>query len=691
MYGGHEENQDNRALIGQQNDAAIMRAAEQLIACIEYLGTTEGENDTEEILSLYQGEEGEPLPPYLSKLADVFNLDSFERRLLLLCLTANMDSEFTGLAREVQGLDAKQGPVTVSLALSLFPGGGHDHFLPYGRLCRNNLVRVEGQTLFEAAVTIDPAILAYMVTGICEETLLDGFATPLKAEMTLSEEQMALVNVAAGRLVGGANALQLVGPDRTTLRTVAAQTCDNVGAGVYFASFFQIPADPQTLSELAVRWRTKALLDNQVLVIDACGVSVRDREFDAASYLLQQFALLVGLQIIILSDERVNFHLDQATTMEVPHPGRDELSSLWYQALYRNRCLLMAEYFGDEEVIEVDDAEDRKLAQELAACFAFSASDIQRVIEAFYVKVSDAALPATKPLTLPFSWKDYWWQLARQQARPSFDGLARRIEAKADFSTLVTDGPTGAVLKEIIDQFNARPLVRGLWGMEPAFQRGTGITVLFAGASGTGKTLAAEVVANALALDLYQIDLSQMVSKYIGETQKNLAKVFDAAERGGSVLLFDEADALFSKRTDVKDSKDRHANMEVGYLLQRMEAYSGIAILTSNLKEGMDDAFLRRLQYVVDFPFPSQEMRARLWQTMLPTSVPAGDLPEAAKFAKLTLTGAQTRNVIRRAVYRAASGSGQLETEDLLHAAHAEMEKSDRALSLEDLRSLLAC
>jgi len=141
----------------------------------------------------------------------------------------------------------------------------------------------------------------------------------------------------------------------------------------------------------------------------------------------------------------------------------------------------------------------------------------------------------------------------------------------------------------------------------------------------------------------------------------------------------------------VKDSKDRHANMEVGYLLQRMEAYSGIAILTSNLKEGMDDAFLRRLQYVVDFPFPSQEMRARLWQTMLPTSVPAGDLPEAAKFAKLTLTGAQTRNVIRRAVYRAASGSGQLETEDLLHAAHAEMEKSDRALSLEDLRSLLAC
>ncbi|MBL4789038.1 MAG: ATP-binding protein [Kordiimonadaceae bacterium] len=294
-------------------------------------------------------------------------------------------------------------------------------------------------------------------------------------------------------------------------------------------------------------------------------------------------------------------------------------------------------------------------------------------------------------MTLPVPWKEYWWQSARSQARPSFDGLARRVETTATFASLVTDVQTGSVLDEIVSQFKARPLVRGLWGMEPAFQRGTGITVLFAGPSGTGKTLAAEAMANALSLDLYQIDLSQMVSKYIGETQKNLARVFDAAERGGSILLFDEADALFSKRTDVSDSKDRHANMEVGYLLQRMEAYSGIAVLTSNLKDGLDDAFLRRLQYVVDFPFPSPQMRAELWETMLPKLVPTGDLPGPAVFARLTLTGAQIRNVIRRAVYRAASGTGQLETGDFLHAAHAEMEKSDRALSPADLRRLLEC
>ena len=161
--------------------------------------------------------------------------------------------------------------------------------------------------------------------------------------------------------------------------------------------------------------------------------------------------------------------------------------------------------------------------------------------------------------------------------------------------------------------------------LHPKASRGLGISALFSGASGTGKTMAAEVLAGDLSLDLYRIDLSSVVSKYIGETEKNLRRVFDAAECGGSVLLFDEADALFGRRSEVKDSHDRYANIEISYLLQRMESYRGLAILTTNMKEALDKAFLRRIRFHVQFPFPDAASRAEIWRRIFPEKVPTND------------------------------------------------------------------
>src|SRR4029077_2109583 len=157
-------------------------------------------------------------------------------------------------------------------------------------------------------------------------------------------------------------------------------------------------------------------------------------------------------------------------------------------------------------------------------------------------------------------------------------------------------------------------------------------------------TMAAEVLANRLRLDLYRIDLSQVVSKYIGETEKNLRRVFDGAEEGGAVLLFDEADALFGKRSEVKDSHDRYANIEVSYLLQRMESYRGLAILTTNMKQALDPAFLRRLRFVVQFPFPDTAERARIWERVFPVATPTENL-ELRKLARLNVAGGNIRNI----------------------------------------------
>jgi SpoVK/Ycf46/Vps4 family AAA+-type ATPase len=203
---------------------------------------------------------------------------------------------------------------------------------------------------------------------------------------------------------------------------------------------------------------------------------------------------------------------------------------------------------------------------------------------------------------------------------------------------------------------------------------GLGSTAMFGGPSGTGKTFAAEVVANDLGLDLYRVDLSAVVSKYIGETEKNLRRVFDAADHGAAVLLFDEADALFGKRTEVRDSHDRYANVEVSYLLQRMEAYRGMAILTTNMAEAIDAAFLRRLRFVVSFPFPDQKMRLQLWRRAFSEGTPTDGLDFDA-LAKLDFAGGTIRNVAVNAAFLAVEAEEPVRMSHVIQAARIESGK----------------
>jgi len=207
---------------------------------------------------------------------------------------------------------------------------------------------------------------------------------------------------------------------------------------------------------------------------------------------------------------------------------------------------------------------------------------------------------------------------------------------------------------------------------------------LFAGASGTGKTLAAEVLANELRLDLYRIDLSSVVSKYIGETEKNLRRVFDAAEEGGAILLFDEADALFGKRSEVKDSHDRYANIEVSYLLQRMEAYRGLAILTTNLKSALDTAFLRRIRFIVQFPFPDAAMREEIWRRIFPPTLPTENL-DLAKLARLHIAGGNIRNIALNAAFLAADAREPVRMTHMLRAASTEYAKLEKPLTVAEI------
>jgi SpoVK/Ycf46/Vps4 family AAA+-type ATPase len=221
--------------------------------------------------------------------------------------------------------------------------------------------------------------------------------------------------------------------------------------------------------------------------------------------------------------------------------------------------------------------------------------------------------------------------------------------------------------------------VHDRWAFVRRNARSLGVTALVSGASGTGKTLAAEVIAGVLRLDLYRVDLSQVVSKYIGETEKNLRRVFDTAEEAAAVLLFDEADALFGKRSDVKDSHDRYANLEVSYLLQRMETYHGLAVLTTNMKGAIDPAFLRRIQFVVQFPFPTPEQRAAIWGRFFPAGSAAEGL-DVRKLATLNVGGGSIYNIARSAAFLAADDDLPVRMEHVLRAAQSEFAKLERPL-----------
>jgi SpoVK/Ycf46/Vps4 family AAA+-type ATPase len=248
------------------------------------------------------------------------------------------------------------------------------------------------------------------------------------------------------------------------------------------------------------------------------------------------------------------------------------------------------------------------------------------------------------------------------------------LEAAATWEDIVLPPQQLDLLHRIADQVENRVQVYEKWGFGARMNRGLGVSALFAGPSGTGKSMAAEVIANALRLDLYRIDLTAVVSKYIGETEKNLQRVFDAAEDGGALLFFDEADALFGKRSEVKDSHDRYANIEINYLFQRMEQYSGVAILATNMRTALDSAFVRRLRFIVTFPFPALAERRRIWEKVFPPEAPVETL-DYDRLSSLEATGATIRDIALHGAFLAVRDQTPITTDLLMDAGNIELEK----------------
>jgi hypothetical protein len=572
-------------------------------------------------------------PPALEELAGAFRLSPFERLVLLLAAAPELDGGFAALCAAAHGDPGRTRP-TFGLALAALPGAHWSALTPDGPLRRWRLVELDGASPTASPLRVDERVLHHLA-GVGElDARLGGLLVPVPGDPDLPPSHAAVAGELAAlwRLPDRQRAPvpQLVGRAGSGKPALATAAAAVLGARLSLLDARLLPTDPRELDALARLLEREAALARSALLVDADDADEPERLLR-----VQALAETLTAPFVVAVPERLPIRGRGVAGLEVGRPTPAEQRDLWRRLA------------GPDAPVD-----------SLVGQFDLDPAAIRA-----------AAATATGSAGL--------WERCLAQARPRLGALAQRIEPAAGWEELVLPPAKREVLAQLALHVSHRLTVYETWGLRRGRGRGLGTTALFSGPSGTGKTLAAEVLAAGLKLDLYRIDLSAVVSKYIGETEKNLRRVFDAAEDGGAVLLFDEADALFGKRSQVKDSHDRYANIEVAYLLQRMEEYRGLAILTTNLRDAIDAGFLRRIRFVVEFPFPDASLRAEIWRRVFPRQTPTAGL-DPDRLARLNVAGGTIRNIAVGAAFLAAADGEVVRMEHVLRAARTECAKLDQ-------------
>jgi hypothetical protein len=593
--------------------------------------------------------------PALDHICEVFDLSAFERDLLLLCAGVELNGEFAQLCAAIPRRPQATLP-TFRLALESLPDVDWSAITPIASLRLWRLIEVDrGDSLMTSPLRIDERVLHYLVgTSYLDERLAPFFKlVPVPSSLPASyRDPVQRIVSLWSRNEPGWPVIHLAGDARDAKRTLAAASCGALGLRLHALNISQIPQTSLERETLFRLWQREALLFRSAVLLES-----DDRDEAASTRDGRSFVEQINGPVFITNAALFNRSRTPVVSIEVKRPSAGEQRALWTVAV------------GDQAE-RLNGELDRIVSQ-----FQFDAESIRSLGQTFR---------QTETITEPETIGKTLWQICRAQSHASLNGLAESIETRALWADLVLPEEQLQTLGEITAQVRQRMRVYESWGFAARSPRGLGISALFAGPSGTGKTLAAEVLANELQLDLFRIDLSQVVSKYIGETEKNLRAVFDAAESCGAVLLFDEADALFGKRSEVRDSHDRYANIEVSYLLQRMESYRGLAILTTNRRSSLDSSFLRRLRFIVSFPFPDASLRARIWSRIFPVEAPTHDL-DLDKLARLNVTGGNIRNIALNAAFLAADLNESVGMTHLLRTARSECAKIEKQVTAAEI------
>lgn len=689
-------------------------------------GKTVGDRQLREAAAAMAETEAMEPPPALLLLRKQFGLSRFELEVLLLCAAIELDPRLANLCAQAQN-DLQRPYPTFALALALFEEPDWSALSPESPLRHWQLIEINqpgAQPLTTSALRADERIVNYL-KGL---NYLDGrlgalvappeiSAAALKFELPESQKvsrDEVLEHLKSPQWQRRLPVIQLVGSDSLSQQLIAQGAATHYQQQLYRLPVELLPTQASELEIVARLWQRESLLWASLgipiaLYLDTHALDSAPSSSGQAVPLARFLARSEGL--FFLGTREVQRYLGcPSQIVDVNKPSTPEQQKMWKEAatsIHSRSAELLAGQFNlnsltiqrlVENIIQRLDRELREMdgKQPPGSTQTELALDLLYLLSCFLEEFHPNRLwfwtldrsiweldQGIWELQAPLH---YWlWESCLESTRPRLESLAQLLDAKATWKTLVLPGEETELLHQIVDQVRQRTTVYEDWGFHERMNRGLGISALFAGESGTGKTMAAEVIANELELDLYRIDLSQVVSKYIGETEKNLRRLFDAAEDGGAILFFDEADALFGKRSEVKDSHDRYANIEINYLLQRMEAYRGLAILATNMKSALDAAFMRRLRFIVNFPFPSVEQRQAIWEKVFPPKAKPKKL-NYRRLARLNLTGGSINNIALNAAFLAAHKRERVTMEHVLEAARTEFRKLERPINEADFR-----
>jgi hypothetical protein len=642
------ENRDEEALFYESDDAALQ--VNSLLA------------QTRQQISQRRVElEAAGMQAAIDVLVLLFGLTELERDIFLLALAPELDSSFERLYAYLED-DVTKRLATPQLALSLFRLCHNEAdqsaltcFLPDGALRRYRLIATEESTsplpFSGRPMRVGERMLNFVLGVNRPDDRIASLMEPVPAGLITSSQQV---------LVSKAVAWLQSAPERLPARTVnltgisdakphlAHAICDGLGMAVSQVNAPVLLVGGNDFRESLRLIEREAVLLQTALFIDLTSLSREER-----SKLITALATLRALSIVSSSGRWSGAR--ETFTLAMSPASRTEQSQLWHEAL-------AARGIAAGEAINA-----------VVEQFDLGASQIARAVDTALESAGSPSVLQHEDL----------WRACKEETVPELDELAQRIPPCFGWNDIVLPQDARQQLKEIENQVAHRVHVYQTWGFGARLNRGRGISALFAGPSGAGKTMAAEVLANSLNLDLYRIDLAGVVSKYIGETEKNLRRIFDAAECGGALVFFDEADALFGKRSEVKDSHDRYANIEVNYLLQRMEEFRGLAILATNRKSSLDSAFVRRLRFIVDFPFPDTAHRLRIWQTMFPRQAELQEV-DFSRLALLEISGGHIRNIALAAAFVASSEKTPITMVHIMKAARREYVKMEKIVHEAD-------
>lgn len=593
-------------------------------------------------------------------LVNVFGLDIFAKDMLLICLAPALDLRYQKLYGYLLDDMTRTRPTpNMILDLLVEPGPERLEYLHYfsdeSPLFKHRLIQSSAEpglhdpSLLNTPLAIDPS-LVHWVLGVYEpaaairEFVVFENEPVSEAELLSAEQQAALATASEDAALW-----VFTGKDELAQQSAArslAQQQERSLLTLDLASAIKAGLPAQEAVEWALR---DALLVAAVAQIKGWDACLEDGAPPAR--LLSTICEHAG-PVVLIGESRW-----QPRQIERSRPLR------WLEFAAPNasqRQQLLHHFLGENPVTE-------ELALgALADQFRLTSGQLRDVVNSALDQAGQAGRTVQN---------DDLFIAARHHSHTKLATLARKITPRYSLHDIVLPADQLGRLQELVDKVRFRSFVLDEWGVGQKLSS-AGLSALFAGKPGTGKTMAAEVIARELYMDLYKIELSGMVSKYIGETEKNLERVFSEAENSNAILFFDEADSIFGKRSEVKDAHDRYANIEVSYLLQRMEAYDGVTILATNLRANLDEAFTRRFDTIIDFPLPEEAERVRIWQTLLPAKVPTDGKLDLERMARsFKIPGGHIRNIIVDATYRAAANGKVLTMAHLLQSTRRELQK----------------